>query len=886
MRFKNICLAMVLFLMLAMTAVTAAYLPYFYRIGTGQDEELSIVRNTAAYRPDGTTVEANEYITKDFLVYAKGGELATDDTGGTSLFNEAETTNYIWGHQVGALYKKSKTSGDWAVVSGAGIVNYTYSNGANWLIVFNSLETTGKYSVDEGATWTAITTMPVITTGGGALSGPRGAITFSSNTAMMCEYDVSDPPAVDGRKIWKSVDYGANWTTCLDIGDLTAPNLVGTTTGEVAGMTLSEALHFHCVCYHAATGTWIAGMGDGTSNRRLWQSTDNGTSWTSVLRGDCLQPMIFTDYGDPTKLLAGGDDAGACYYYDISTTYATNRLIDRMYISSGGNYIWQVLYSGGYYWAFENSVSAYNQIYDAKVFISTDTVNWATYWQLPTNYKGINFVSGVAQGYLHATALLSDASYQNIKIPIPASTTTRTFIRVDPDITNYMNTANKSNFATDVSEALLGTGTNQQITSDETTFWTGAKSCRYSKTTPGTAGYGGVRLAAGHSGCTELSGRAFYSRVWICGQTGGSPVYFCTQSSSVGTGGATYFMVRNPNEWVEILSGANTAPPNGTADTYAGWRFLVGAVDVQTTADYDFYVGGVCTSNQSSAFQIGGTPRAATNIAYTTTQPATTATDGWTSFLTIIPDVGCYHSEKFYYTHPGTAIIAQTDDTVFYHGAAGAGLGIVAKAASAVTTEIPPDSPWTTLATITTANVASMPYYHVKTWDAGDGNKLVLVLDATPRYTYSAPTYTEIAGLRFKLLVYLAGTLTYELVQPADVWWDRRSQIEFAVSVGPTLYFWVRTPYSGSACQEASQGGFTSSAADFLGKPIVHRYGSSVGLKSLSEYVLYSGDKWFTTAMTNAAGAISEEMNEIALNDPVTETDVGLYGKKQHLFGE
>lgn len=95
----------------------------------------------------------------------------------------------------------------------------------------------------------------------------------------------------------------------------------GTTWGTWEAVYNLQYGHFHSVCYHAATGKWIAVAGDNEYNTIL-VSDDDGRTW-SVL-GDWFEqgyshckPVGLEDVGDLTRLLTGGDEHHALAWLDV-----------------------------------------------------------------------------------------------------------------------------------------------------------------------------------------------------------------------------------------------------------------------------------------------------------------------------------------------------------------------------------------------------------------------------------------------------------------------------------------------------------------------------------------------------------------------------------------
>ena len=782
------------------------------------------------------------------LVFTSLPELVPDTMADSyGVTNAAETNNYIWGFSVASqkLYKKSKVSGDWTHVPESGPVTIAWADNSHWLIVFNGLSS-GKFSVDEGVTWNAITAMPVPTDGGGAFSA-NWSMAFSDTAAVLVEYDSSmsgTPPILsNGRKIYRSADWGQNWQTVKDVQDheLNDPN---------------TSFHFHSVGYHAASGTFMASVGgtgssgqEVTSNRCFYRSTDNGATWQKWLSEAGMQPIQIADYGDPTRVLCGSDMYGGAYSLDLQTEYATPLLYNRLtQTQNGQGFVWIVKRCNGIIYAFQYDGSV-SSLKWPKVWVSSEGEKWGTYYQFDQkdSGNGARNISGVAQGYVHITM----SNKKNFMLK-EARLSKENCVLLVPQFTNLLNTDNKSHF-TENSLAWTSAGSNYGVTRENEGLF-GEHSLRLSKAEPNVPAFGSL-VTDLNQATLKRNGRNYIGRVWVKGDAGDVGGAVRIKGSS-GESVASYFWTKNPDQWLDVMTLPDNLNAEGSLDSNGRLIVYIGGEMSQVSAgsDFDIFLGGAVIGSKPSDFVPGSSPRSSTRLIY-----FRVAKNTWTSFLTVCPDAA-YQNLKDYYDPWSSSATYDKDDFACYHsGQAGSG-----KTYRSLKDGNKAKSPpmygeyWAEVSC-----PKELPRYHIKTWDMGLGNKLVLYVDCCPYYAYNWGS--EIQGRKFKVDIYIDGNVVETLQQAAPCVWDRRSQFNFAVSVGSDVRFYIN--HVGIAYPEEIVSSSLAVSSGLMkgymkNTVITHQYGDSV-YDSLIFYTPFPNDKDFDSAMNNETGAVIQEMNRL-----------------------
>ncbi|MCI0498759.1 MAG: hypothetical protein L0Y36_03630 [Planctomycetales bacterium] len=780
-------------------------------------------------RPDEKIpVTTDNYAPEDLIVTGLPEVVADSVADNFDLINAADTTNYLWGYSFSnqKVYRKSKTAGDWTLVPGP-LATSLWADGGSRIVAFNGVAS-GACSADEGASWQPITAMPVITEGGGIFA-TNWSMAFSPTAVVLVEYDNSlddSSKLRNGRKIFRSADNGRTWNTVKDVQD-----------SELYD-AMAQNTHFHSVGYHAATGTFIAAMGDG--NRCFYRSSDDGLTWTQWLANAGMQPIQIVDYGHPTRILCGSDMFGGVHWLDLDTEYAFPLLYNRLtQTANGQGYVWILKRCNGIFYAFQYDSSSQWPKY-AKVWVSSNGQDWGTYYQftgyLDGQYTGMfnggRYISGAAQGYIHVTI---DGEY-NFKLK-EAALSSESCALVLPKFKNLLDSDNKSHFTAD-STAWASYGVNHTFSRVAEGLF-GDYSLGLAKGDPGSTSYAYLVTALNQARLIR-NGRNYVGHIWLKGNVGNN-YGFATVQGTAGISGQSYFWTKCPDKWIDVITLPDKVSSVGAEDSNGRINVYLGSSSspYNQGASYEVNIGGASIGGNPTTFVPGGTERHSGQLIY-----YTVAQDGWTSFLTLFPDAAYVHL-KDYYDPWSSSLAYDAGDYVSYGGK-------IYKSETEQNYNNRPPAQW-----MEVTSPAELPRYHIKTWDMGHGNKLVLYLDCCP---------SSSNGRKIKLDIYKNGEVLKTLGHASAFIWERRSQINVAISVGEDIrmYFW----YTGMTSPEEIIGADANiknalTAGYLKNSLITHRYGDDGVYESLTFCTPFPNNKDFSWAMDNQTGDITREMNNI-----------------------
>lgn len=294
------------------------------------------------------------------------------------------------------------------------------------------------YSTDQGVTWTACQR-----DGGNdfAMHDPQAwapwTVAQSPNgTVLIGAYQAGDM-----FRMYRSVD-GVNFTT-IDLRQ-TAGGPFANTRPDTG-----NSRHCHHMCYHAATGKWVAAWGD-VGNCAIMVSTNDGVTW-NFLRGTghgqiSYQPTWLFDIGHSGALLCGTDENRGLYLLHLTdgTIEQVWQYGDRR-LSKCNKFIgWQ--HAGLYYLAGYVEQRIETAAY-AIVLVSPDGLHWATHARLETQYLGVSWYGGVSGGTMligvdeepggYGTGNMIERAYQ---MP-PARVALRSGLVLEPGVTNVAHTS-------------------------------------------------------------------------------------------------------------------------------------------------------------------------------------------------------------------------------------------------------------------------------------------------------------------------------------------------------------------------------------------------------------------------------------------------------------
>lgn len=374
---------------------------------------------------------------------------------GQHIVPVCDNGRYLFGRIGTVLYRNASggiTANDWEQVGDLGSLSaiWAMSNGNLVLAQPGSGEETGyivvSYSDDDGETFTR-------SQGPSPENGPMKFLTenatvdwFSfaegNGVGLLCEY--SAPPNV-GRYIYRTLDFGVSFQTCLDAESL-----------QVGGIT-----HWHAPGYHAATGRWVATAGD-DDKRFIAYSDDDGATWAKLTTTQTpyLQPVGWCDYGHATRMGFASDAAWEVGTLNIDGDDSDDRDIRRVVdwdrnlypgVHNSAKYCFRVEKLGGVYYA----VSWLNKATPTPCYVSVspDFVRWTTYCTLPystTNPVGVNRQISLRGGLIHMAAYYIGLTAWRHVVVEPARIREQTYIRVQPASTNIIpaNDANGTDVAT------------------------------------------------------------------------------------------------------------------------------------------------------------------------------------------------------------------------------------------------------------------------------------------------------------------------------------------------------------------------------------------------------------------------------------------------------
>jgi hypothetical protein len=560
-----------------------------------------------------------------------------------------------------------------------------------------------------------------------------------------------------------------------------------------------------------------------------------------------MQPVQVVDYGHPTRMLCGSDMFGGAYWLDLNTGYATPLLYDRLtQTANGQGYVWIIKRCNGILYAFQYD-NSYTWPKYSKVWISLNGQDWGTYYHLNGYFNGqdmgyvngVRYISGAAQGYVHVTMNRK----MNFKLK-EAALSKQSCALILPKFQNLLNTNNKSHFTVDAT-AWTDSGVNY-TSGRETGGFFGDYSLKIATQDPNQTSYGCLSTALGQA-TLICNGRNYIGHAWVKGDVGDNYGYVTVQGSS-GISVPSFFWTRNPDQWIDVITMPDKIVSSGAADVHGRISILLGSSGSQYSPQSSFSVslGGAAIGTNPTNFVAGGTPRNSEQLVYVTAPGSQ-----WTSFLTIFPDAAYLHLKDYYDPWRGYVIYDQNDYVCYKTGTTGQQREIY-KSNINNNTSRPPLN-WTEV-----TSPAELPRYHIKTWDVGFGNRLVLYLDCCPY------VYTE--GCKIKLAIYREGQLLETLQHSFPFVWERRSQINIAISVGENIKMYFHHTGSTSPEEVVSTSANVANALAagyFKNSVITHRYGDDGCYESLTFYTPFPNDKEFNSAMNNDAGAITQEMNYV-----------------------
>jgi hypothetical protein len=755
-------------------------------------DKFKFSRPSIAYNPDGTTSAENEVQRRTFALVNQSVIEYETICGEYDLFHCCENAGYIFAASSnGGVYRRAKHDGSWEQIAAdttAQIV-WAFRDGT----LFGDYAGSYRRSTDNGETWTAVTTPPDVSQYG--YFQPDWSFACSEGgTAIMVEYGTYGIYPL-GRRIFRSVDGGDNWTTVFDAWP---------------AFDNVDIKHMHTVCWHRSTGKFVVSCGDVTRKRFL-VSDDDGLTWTSWKWREGLQPTQLLDYGDPTKILCGSDEYASVYTLDLVTGEA-EQVVQNWNITNNSQALCFVLrYFDGVFYAFEYDVR--NTVTDrrAKISVSKDLKHWAVYHQFTANERGVRYCSGVSDGKIYAT-LYTTYGY-NVDIIInEANIITQPLVVVNPASTNLLGTPNNSVSDTDLS------AWDPYISICELADEGGLFVTKVPRFTMNSPTYDYMRFMHALSKASiPMDGRQYVCRFWARGNS--DDAYFLYYLSGSGLASSGRFgQLLKKDRWYEFCTAPLVFNGVGGYDDNGRLKVFVGEPgSIPLGHEPEVYIGGVTINEDRSTFQMGGTPRAKTKIV----KPVQVG-DGWTSLLTIVTDarsemLGQYKSWSSSVTYAEGVCVTYVNKT--YKSKSAGNLN-----------HIPSNlGDWWVL----TDNWK----WHIKTWEADHNDKLVLYLDSV--------------DMKFKLDIISQGAIIETLTELYAFPFEWQSQMDFAVRVGDgkvTLTIANGGTYNHLSSQQVLPAGY------MVNDLVVHRLGSQDNPEMVTmPFFLYNADnKEFVYVLTDS----------------------------------
>lgn|GEM_PF-4554911 len=403
-----------------------------------------------------------------------------------------------------------------------------------WVRVASEQPSTVWHSEDNGQTWTKCVEIDASGVPIGEMNNYTfGPWTWSFHEAAHGTIIAGTYPYPTGfNQLWRSVDDGVSWQKVYEL----EPYVIN---------------HFHAICYHGATGIWVADTGDGSWRWLTKISLDDGLTWTDW-RGGSISPTgqvtRFRDIGDPTRLVVGSDAHLRAGWFDL-TTWRVGTYAKRQF-ETKNSYFFDLFQFGGLWYGVHPDSDQPGK-HSAMISVSPDLVNWVPYWRCsdPTVHKLNGFV-GFVGGRLHFMFSRDGGSRGHLCMS-PATVTRMTGLALSPRKLNLLPPA------TSMCDTLSGwvafnAGPPSVIEIDSSVRFHPAASgsIRVRKYGMQALELTGVKLA---TPLPTVVGRIYKVHAWVKGVARGVRVYFPSSWPYDVPTRADYGLL--DNGWTEVWSG-------------------------------------------------------------------------------------------------------------------------------------------------------------------------------------------------------------------------------------------------------------------------------------------------------------------------------------------
>jgi len=493
-----------------------------------------------------------------------------------------------------------------------------------------------KRSIDGGATFVDVTgpsgspfTLGVAANGITATLQDASVLQAVNGTIIMGEYHIVPGTQGYACKVYRSTDSGATWALVFA---LPTPIPAPTTN-----------YHWHTFAKQEALGVWIGINGDGSLNRGIWNSLDDGLTWNrSAAAGSFyFQPVGLLDFGDPTRLLVGSDTIMETSLLTINSAGTVLAITQGWDGDPSHPYYWPLGYFRGVFYSIGTDYVTADGSRHCPLVCSTDLVNWAAVSEVSIDGSAYSKrIIGVVNNELHAQAVLATAAAGHISFPLPTVTTTQS-VKVDPPASNLLTGDNSTDFETGIGGLVKTSGSPTIVQSSTNGAWHGTY---YAQITYADNSWTMDQAVATVStaSITAITGQVYYAQVHMRSPLPGQRVQLQFFSNGQGTTVGTALQYCLDNTWRTFDAIPYTAV---SGDNAGNLNLQITIYNEASPGNVEVHLDGVMLSTSSGAWTPAGF--AAARSPEILSQALRTTTS-WTHGFTIEPSS---QSDKLITTH-------------------------------------------------------------------------------------------------------------------------------------------------------------------------------------------------------------------------------------------
>ncbi|MEW6251620.1 MAG: hypothetical protein AB1716_13315 [Planctomycetota bacterium] len=360
------------------------------------------------------------------------------------------------------------------------------------------------------------------------------------------------------NQLWRSVDDGNSWQKVYEL----PPNAI---------------THFHSICYHAGTDTWVADTGDGLWHWQTKLSVDDGRQWFDWQFPNVSptgQVTRFRDMGHPTRLLVGSDGHLRAGWVDLTNWHVGTYALNQMEFQNA--YFFDLFrHQGLWYGCHPDAAQPYQ--HSMLLTVSPDLEHWVPYARCPDrSVIKISGCVGFVGGKLHFLIHRDDYTRGHLCVS-PARVAQRPGVMLSPASTNLLPAGLSTcdtleGWSTVQNPNLLEVDPNNPLIP-------GARgSIHFRKSAMFPLQMAGIMQSVG----TPLTvGRRYILHAWVKGAARGVRIYFSSNSYT----SADYGL--REDGWTEIWS--------GILNPYASYGncAIIGALCRDVDHSVELWVGGL-----------------------------------------------------------------------------------------------------------------------------------------------------------------------------------------------------------------------------------------------------------------------------------------------------